>query len=186
MVVGEKRARAKRLAKYVIIAAWAVWPALSGCRAAKGPSTVKPPSAYRADLFHITEKINAYLAENTPEDTQRRELQQTVGATAHEYAMLAAEARPLQGKTGDAEYGEIAARAEDGEIVAGNLAGALAVDPAKKPDAVPNLAGAVDDWVAYNDELASRDNADAPFKPNRWWATPPWRRVLGTGGEHNE
>ncbi|HUV86401.1 MAG TPA: hypothetical protein VMX79_04750 [bacterium] len=160
-----------------------MWLAFAGCRAVKGPSQIKAASAYRADLFHITEKINAYLAENTPEDTQRRELQQTVGATAHEYAMLAAEAGPLQGKTGDAEYGEIAARAEDGEIVAGNLAGALAADPAQKPEAVPTLAAAVDDWVAYNDELASRGNADAPFKPNRWWETPPWRRTLGTGGE---
>jgi hypothetical protein len=178
MVKVEKRTRAKRVVAYVIIAAWAVWPALSGCRAAKGPSTVKPPSAYRADVFSITAKINDYLSANTPEDTARRELQQTVGAMAHEYAMLAAEARPLQGKTGDDTYGEVAAQAEDGEIVAGNLAG----DPARKPDATTSLTAAVDDWATYNDELASHGTAGVPFEPNRWWDTPPWRRILGTGG----
>lgn len=186
MVIAEKGARAKRVATYVLIAAWAVWPALAGCRAAKGPSTVKPSSAYRADIFAITTKINDYLSANTPEDTARRELQQTVGAMAHEYAMLAAEARPLQGKTGDDTYGDVAAQAEDGEIVAGNLAGALAIDPAKKPDAATDLAAAVDDWATYNDELASHGTAGAPFEPNRWWETPPWHRILGTGGEHGE
>jgi hypothetical protein len=182
MVPFRKRARTKRLVAYFLLASWAAWPACAGCRAAKGPSTVKAPSAYRAELFAITAKINDYLSANTPEDTARRELQQTVGGLAHEFAMLAAEARPLQGKTGDDAYGDVAARAEDGEIVAGNLAGALAIDPARKPNAAVNLVAAVDDWVTYNDELASHAAADAPFEPNRWWEAPPWLRVLGTGG----
>lgn len=97
--------------------------------------------------------------------------------------MLAAEAGPLQGKTGDAEYGAVAARAEDGVIVAGNLAGALAADPAKRPDAVSTLASAVGDWVAFNNELADDASAEVPFGPNRWWESPPWRRALGTESE---
>lgn len=186
MAVRGKCPRAKRLAASIVILACAAWPALAGCRAAKGPPAVKPSSAYRADLFAITAKINDYLSANSPEDTARRELQQTVGAMAHEYTMLAAEAGPLQGKTGDAGYGDVAAQAEDGEIVAANLAGALAEDPAKKPAASSDLASAVDDWAAYNDEIATRGGADAPFEPNRWWDAPPWRRILGTGGEHSE
>jgi len=153
---------------------------LAGCRASKGPEAVKPPSAYRADLFRVAEKINDYLAKNTPENTPPAELQQAVGEMAHEFTMLAAEARPLRGKTGDAEYGAVAARAEDGVIVAGNLAGALAADPAKRPDAVSTLAAAVDDWAAYNDELLNDASAGVPFGPNRWWETSPWRRALGT------
>lgn len=182
MAALEKYPRAKRLGVSIVILAWATWPAFAGCRAAKGPSSVKSAPAYRADLFAVTKKINDYLSANTPEDTARRELQQTVGAIAHEYAMLAAEAGPLQGKTGDAEYGEVAAQAEDGEIVAGNLAGALAADPQKKPDAVSDLAAAVGDWTTYNDELVSRGGAEVTFEPNRWWETPAWRRALGAGG----
>jgi hypothetical protein len=177
----EKCARVKGLVTYILIVAWALWPTLTACRASKGPSSIKSSSAYRADLFAITAEINDYLAANTPDDTTRSELQQTVGVLAHEYAMLAAEARPLQGKMGDDEYGEVAARAEDGEIVAGNLAGALAIDPAKKPNAAANLVGAVDDWAAFNDELVSRSSAEVPFESNRWWETPPWQRILGKG-----
>ncbi len=158
-------------------------PTLTACRGAKGPPQVKPAEAYRADLFAITEKINLYLSANTPEDTARRELQETVGALAREYAVLAVEAGPLQGKTGDDQYGVVAAQAEDGEIVAGNLASALAADPAKKPSAVENLAAAVDDWKAFNDELSLKATADVPFEAGRWWEAPPWRRALGTPSE---
>ncbi len=186
MAVREKFAPASRLGTCIAILACATWFAFVGCRAAKGPPTVKSSSAYRADLFAITAQINDYLAANSPDDTARRELQQTVGAMAHEYTMLAAEAGPLQGKTGDAGYGTVAAQAEDGEIVAANLAGALAEDPAKKPTAVSDLASAVDDWATFNDEIASLSSADAPFEPNRWWDTPTWRRILGTGDERSE
>jgi hypothetical protein len=176
-------ARARRVAVLWRLLSFAICLVLAGCRASKGPAAVKPASAYRADLFQVAEKINDYLAKNTPGNTPRAELQQAVGEMAHEFTMLAAEAGPLRGKTGDAEYGAVAARAEDGVIVAGNLAGALAADPAKRPDAVSTLASAVDDWVAFNAELVDDATAAVPFGPNRWWETPRWRRALGTEGE---
>jgi len=175
--------RARRAAVLFALLSSAVYLMLAGCRGSKEPSAVKSPAAYRRELFETTQKINDFLATNTPENTPRAELQQAVGEMAHEFTMLAAEAGPLQGKTGDAEYGAVAARAEDGVIVAGNLAGALAADPAKRPDAVSTLASAVDDWVAFNNELVDDASAEVPFGPNRWWETPPWRRALGTESE---
>ncbi len=163
----------------IFLVACVALPTLAGCGRAKGPPQVKPAEAYRADLFAITEKINVYLSANTPEDTARRELQETVGALAREYAALAVEAGPLQGKTGEEEYGAVAAHAEDGEIVAGNLASALAADPAKKPSAAEDLAAAVGDWKTFNDELSSKATAAVPFEVKRWWESPPWRRAQG-------
>jgi hypothetical protein len=153
--------------------------AMVACGGSKGPRAVKSAAAYRADLFEVTENINGYLLKNTPENTARDELQQAVGEMAHQFTKLSAEAGPLQGKTGDAAYGAVAAQAEDGVIVAGNLASALAADPAKRPDAVPKLAAAMDDWVAYNEELARLATAEVPFEPSRWWDAPPWRELAG-------
>lgn len=177
MEPGENWFNAMRLLASIFLITCAT---LAGCGRAKGPPQVKPAQAYRADLFAITEKINAYLSANTPEDTARRELQETVGALAREYAALAVEAGPLQGKMGDEEYGVVAAQAEDGEIVAGNLAGALAADPAKKPSAVDDLAAAVSDWKTFNSELSLKVTADVPFEVEPWWEAPTWRRALGT------
>jgi hypothetical protein len=94
--------------------------ALGACAGSKGTSDVKPASAYRGDLCAATEKINGYLADNTPENTPRDELQQAVGELARAYPKIAAEAAPLRGKTGDSAYGAVAIDAEDGVIVAGN------------------------------------------------------------------
>jgi len=156
--------------------------AMAACGGSKGPPAVKPAAAYRADLFEVTENINGYLLNNTPESAARDELQRAVGEMAHQFTKLSAQADPLQGKTGDAAYGALATQAEDGVIVAGNLASALAADPAKRPDAVPKLAAAIDDWVAYNEELARLASAEVPFEPSRWWDAPPWRE-LGAGRE---
>jgi hypothetical protein len=156
--------------------------AMAACGGSKGPPTVKPAAAYRADLFEVAEHINGYLSKNTPENTARDELQQAVGEMAHQFTKLGAEAAPLQGKTGDAAYGAVAKQAEDGVIVAANLAAALAADPARRPDATPKLAAAIDDWVAYNKELTHLARAEVPFEPSRWWDAPPWRE-LGAGGE---
>lgn len=175
--------RAKRAAILLALLSSAVYLMPAGCRGSKESSAVKSPAAYQRELFETTQKINDFLATNTPENTPRSEMRQAVGEMAHEFTMLATEASPLQGKTGNPEYGAVAARADDGVIVAGNLAGALAADPAKRPDAVSTLASAVDDWVAFNDELVNDASAEVPFGPNRWWETPPWRRALGTEGE---
>lgn len=156
--------------------------AMTACGGSKGPPAVKPAAAYRTDLFEVTENVNRYLLKSTPENTARDELQQAVGEMAHRFTKLSAEAGPLQGKTGDAAYGAVATQAEDGVIVAGNLASALAADPAKRPDATPKLAAAIDDWVAYNEELAHLGSAEVPFEPSRWWDAPPWRELVG-GGE---
>jgi hypothetical protein len=180
---GGNRFNAMRLLASIFLITCVALPMLAGCGKAKGPAQVKPAEAYRADLFAITEKINLYLSANTPEDTPRRELQETVGTLAREYAALAVEAGPLQGKTGDEEYGAVAAQAEDGEIVAGNLAGALAADPAKKPSAIDDLGAAVGDWKTFNDELSSKASRNLPFEARRWWEAPPWRRALGAPGE---
>jgi predicted small lipoprotein YifL len=183
MEPGENWFNAMRLLASIFLITYAALATLAGCGGTKGPSQVKPAEAYRADLFAITEKINAYLSANTPEDTARRELQETVGALAREYAALAVEAGPLQGKMGDEEYGVVAAQAEDGEIVAGNLAGALAADPTKKPSAGDDLAAAVGDWKTFNDELSLKASEDLPFNAERWWEAPPWRRALGAPGD---
>jgi len=114
------------------------------------------------------------------EDTPRDELQQAVGKLAQAYPKIAAEAAPLQGKTGDPAYGAVAIDAEDGVIVAGNLASALAADPAKHADAAANLKDAVDDWVAFNDGL-TRDGGEIPFKPTRWWEDRAWRDAAAAG-----
>lgn len=152
------------------------------CAGAKKPSGVKPASAYRADLRAATEKINLYLSDNTPEDTPRDELQQAVGKLAQAYPKIGAEAAPLQGKTGDPAYGAVAIDAEDGVIVAGNLASALAADPAKHADAAANLKAAVNDWVAFNEGL-TEDGGDAPFDPTRWWEDPVWRDATAGGAD---
>jgi hypothetical protein len=143
------------------------------------PSSVKPAEAYRADLAGVTAQLNDYLAENSPDNTSREELHQTVGDIAHRYTKLAAEARPLRGKTGEPAYGVVAALADDGAIVAGNLAAAVTADPARHPEAAAKLAAAVADWVAYNDELAESASAETPFEPNPWWELPAWRRAQG-------
>jgi hypothetical protein len=156
--------------------------AMVACGGSREPGAVKTAAACRADLFEATENINVYLLKNTPENTARDELQQAVGEMAHRFTKLSAEAGPLQRKTGDEAYGAVAEQAEDGVIVAGNLASALAADPTKRPDATPRLAAAVDDWVAYNEELAGLGSAEVPFEPNRWWDAPPWRELVG-GGE---
>jgi hypothetical protein len=152
----------------------------AACTGSKEPSGVKPASAYRADLRAATEKINAYLAHNTPADTPRDELQQAVGKLAQAYPKISAEAAPLQGKTGDPAYGAVAIDAEDGVIVAGNLASALAADPAKHADAAVNLKTATDDWVAFNEAL-TRDGGETPFNPTRWWEDPVWRDATAAG-----
>ena len=176
------KTRAARFGRAVILTA--LWGgaclAPGGCTGSKKPSGVKPASAYRADLRAATEKINAYLAHNTPENTPRDELQQAVGKLAQAYPKIAAEAAPLQGKTGDPAYGAVAIDAEDGVIVAGNLASALAADPAKHADAAANLKDAVDDWVAFNDGL-TRDGGEIPFKPTRWWEDQVWRDAAAAG-----
>jgi hypothetical protein len=151
---------------------------LGGCAGSKETSDVKPASGYRGDLCAATERINVYLAGNTPRNTSRDELQQAVGELARTYPKIAAEAAPLQGKTGDSAYGAVAIDAEDGVIVAGNLASALAADPAKHADAGSNLKTAVDDWVAYNEGLAQDDGA---FNPTRWWEKPVWREATAAG-----
>ncbi|UCH79419.1 MAG: hypothetical protein JSU81_05560 [Candidatus Coatesbacteria bacterium] len=150
-----------------------------GCWRPAPASSVKPPEAYRADLYAITARLNDYLAENSPENTGRAELQQMVGDIAHEYTKLAAEARPLRGKTGEPAYGGVAALADDGAIVAGNLAGAVTADPERHSEATAKLAAAVADWVAYNDALAESASAGSPFEPNPWWELPAWRRARG-------
>jgi hypothetical protein len=155
----------------------------AGCSRPSKSSTVKPASAYRVDMFTITADINGYLAANTPDDTTHEELQATVGEMAHDYTKLAAEAGPFQGKTGDDEYGDIAALAEDGVIVTGNLASALAADPAKHADAPARLAAAVEDWVAFNDELERWATEETPYEANRWWEAPAWRRAAGAADE---
>jgi hypothetical protein len=164
----------------ICIGACLAWGA---CAGPKGTSEVKPASAYRDDLCAATEKINLYLADNTPADTPRDELQSTVGDLARAYPKISAEAAPLQGKTGDSDYGAVAIGAEDGVIVAGNLASALAADPAKHADAGAKLQAAVDDWVAFNEGLG-RD--DGRFDPTRWWEEPVWREALGSFGADNE
>lgn len=150
-----------------------------GCGRSAPPSSLKPAEAYRGELYEITARLNDYLAENSPDNTGREELRQTVGDIAHEYTKLAAEARPLRGKTGEPAYGVVAALADDGVIVAGNLAGAVTADPARHPDATSRLAAAVADWIAYNDELAESASAETPFEPNPWWELPAWRRAQG-------
>jgi hypothetical protein len=154
--------------------------AVAACGGAKGPATVKPPSAYRLELCAATENINLFLSENTPANTARDELQQTVGELARAYPKIAAEAAPLRGKTGDPGYGAVAIGAEDGVIVAGNLAAALAADPAKLPDAAPKLKAAIADWVAYNDGLAG-EGGEVAFEPKRWWDAPAWRDAAAAG-----
>lgn len=154
--------------------------ALGACAGSKGPSNVKSASAYRADLYAATENINAFLSDNTPENTLRDELQQAVGELAHAYPKIAAAAAPLQGKTGDPAYGAVAIDAEDGVIVAGNLASALAADPAKHANAVAKLEAAIGDWVAYNEGL-ERDGGEVAFNPTRWWEAPAWRDAMPAG-----
>lgn len=174
------RVRSTRLR--AVAAAWGVVILITiaaGCSRGSKSSTIKSAPAYRADLFAITESINDYLAANTPDDTSHEELQASVGGMAHDYTKLAAEAGPFKGKTGEPEYGVVAALAEDGVIVTGNLASALAADPAKHPDAPSKLAAAIEDWVAFNDELARRATDETPFNPERWWEAPVWRRAAG-------
>lgn len=149
--------------------------ALAACTGPKKTSGVKSASAYRAELCAASEKINLYLAENTPANTSRQELQQAVGELARAYSKISAEAAPLRGKTGDPAYAAVAGDAEDGVIVAGNLAAALAADPVKHADALAQLGAAVADWVAYLDAL-ERDGGDA-FHPTRWWEEPAWREA---------
>lgn len=157
--------------------------ALVACAGSKEKSGLKPASAYRADLCAATEQINLYLNDNTPDNTPRDELQQAIGELARAYPKIAAEADPLQGKTGDSAYGAVAIDAEDGVIVAGNLASALAADPAKHADAAVNLKTAIGDWVAYNEGLR-RD--DGSFDPTRWWEESAWREAFDASGANDE
>lgn len=174
-----KEIRSRRWAFAAASVVGVVLAAIGGCRRPPPASAVKPAEAYRAELFEITAQLNDYLAENSPENTGREELQQAVGDFGRRYTKLAAEARPLRGKTGEPAYGVVAALADDGVIVAGNLAGAVTADPARHPEATAELAAAVADWVAYNDELAKNAPVETPFRANPWWELPAWRRARG-------
>ena len=158
---------------------------IAACAGPKGAPSVKPASAFRAEVHATAAAVNDYLAAHDPGNTAREEIRQTLGDRAHDFTVIAAQARPLQGKTGDKEYGRVAARAEDGVIVAGNLAGAVAADPAKMKDARANLARAVGDWAAFNETLAGEAGGGAPFTPRRWWEAPAWREAASaeTAGE---
>jgi len=158
-------------------AACLLWAA---CGGSKELAPVKSASAYRAELRAAAEEINLYLNEHAPADTPRDELQRTVGGMAHAFPKIAAGAAPLERKTGDPAYGAVAGDAEDGVIVAGNLASALAADPAKHADATAKLEAAVEDWVAYNEGFASAEGGSS-FEPTRWWETPGWRRFVAAG-----
>ena len=149
----------------------------SGCRKAPAPPpAIKPATAYAADLVAVTTRVNTYLAGHNPSNTPREEIRDTVGTLAAAYGRIGAAAGPLRGKTGDISYGVVASRAEDGLIVAGNLAGAVGTDPASNAEAPAILAGAINDWEAYNDELATLPAAKPDgYRPQRWWLEPAWR-----------
>lgn len=150
------------------------------CARPPQPAQIKQPAEFRREVFDVTGRINNYLAAQNPSNTPRAELRDAVGALAHEYAMIAGEARPLRGKTGDEAYAIIASRCDDGVIVAGNLASALAANPAKHPEAYAELAAAIREWKEFNDDLAGMESGEADrFKPRPWWEDPAWREATG-------
>ncbi len=153
--------------------------AAGGCSRAPGKSSVKDAAEYRAGLFATTARINVYLDTHSPANSKRRELAAAVAALARPYDALAAEARPLEGKTGDKVYGVVAAKADDGNLCAGNLAAALNAG-AGSPGAAAALDGALRDWAAFNDELAAMASSQGDtYSPRRWWRAPAWRRAAG-------
>ena len=163
-----------------------------GCRqTSPPPPAIKPAALYEADLVAVTTRINGYLAGHNPSNTPRGEIRDAVGTLAAAYGKIGAAAGPLRGKTGDIAYGVVASRAEDGLIVAGNLAGAVGTDPAANAEAPAILAGAMDDWAAYNDELATLPAVKLNgYHPRRWWLEPAWRaaatpRVKSDGSPPN-
>jgi hypothetical protein len=151
------------------------------CARPPKPSQIKQPWEFRRDVYDVTGKINDYLATQNPTNTPRSELRDAVGALAHEYAMIAGEARPLRGKTGDESYAVIASRCDDGVIVAGNLAAALASDPAKHPEARRELAAAAREWKIFNEDLAAMKFVEEKnFEPRPWWDDLVWREATET------
>ena len=170
-----------RLKRYTATAAFVCVCLLVACTRPPKPSTIKQPSVFRAETYAVTARINDYLATHNRANTPGVELQETVGSLAHEYVMIAGEARPLRGKTGDKAYAVIASRCDDGVIVAGNLASALAGDPAKRPQAPQELETAIRDWETFNEGLAAMEFvAEANFEPRPWWDDPVWREATTT------
>jgi hypothetical protein len=158
-----------------VIAIVAVILALgAGCAKKTASEGTRTPDAVKAEVAALAGELDAYLGQHDFENTEAAALTAQTRAISSKFAALQADAARLADATGNKQFEDAAAAAEEGRAASDALAAAFAAGPpqgdAGKAD---KLNAAVTAWAAYTDAVAKYQPATALAAAAKTTASPP-------------
>jgi len=158
-----------------VVAIVAVILALAaGCAKKTASEETRTPDAVKAEAAALAGELDAYLGQHDFDNTEPAALTAQTRAISGKFAALQADAARLADTTGNKQFGDAAAVAEEGRATSDALAVAFAAgSPQGEADKADKLNAAITAWAAYTEAVAKYQPATALTSPAKTAAPPP-------------